>query len=78
MEPYQYWTILGFIFIFFEIISLKTLPLVLAGSAMFAAVIAYKFPNAYLMQALTCFVFVPIVLMAIKPYIKKGKKNEHK
>ncbi|MDO5437051.1 MAG: hypothetical protein Q4F80_02515 [bacterium] len=82
MEPYQYWTIAGFIFLFFELMTLRTLPLVLAGSAFFAAVIAFKYPEAYYMQALTCFVFVPVLLMAVKPYIKnkfkKGQKNEHK
>lgn len=82
MEPYQYWTIAGFVFLFFELLTLRTFPLVMAGAAFFAAVIAFKYPDAYLVQALTCFVFIPVLLMAVKPYIKnkfeKGPKNEHK
>ena len=70
MEIYQYWTIAGFIFLFLELITLRTLPLVLAGSALFSAVIAFKYPNAYYIQFLTCFVFAPLIFFAVKPYIK--------
>ncbi len=83
MEPYQYWTIAGFIFILLELITLRTFPLVLAGSMFFAGVIAFKFPDFYIGQVLTCVIFIPIFLKAINPYIKKkfrrGKKDvKHK
>lgn len=81
MEAYQYWTIAGFIFLFVELITLKTFPLVMAGAVFFAAVIAYKYPDAYLMQGVTCFIFIPVLLMAVKPYIKRKfrqGKNERK
>ncbi len=82
MEPYQYWTIAGFIFLFFELITLRTLPLVLAGSAFFTAVIAFKFPEEFLIQGIVCFVAMPFLFFAIKPYIKnkfkRHIKNEHK
>lgn len=79
MEPYQYWTVAGFLFLLLELLSLRSLPLALSGAALFSAVIAYKYPDAYLMQALTCFVFIPIIFSAIKPYVRKKRdKNEHK
>ena len=82
MEAYQYWTIAGFVFLFLELMTLKTLPLVLAGAVFFAGVIAFKYPDNYFLQIATCFVFVPVILMAIKPYIKrrscKEKKDERK
>ena len=93
MEPYQYWTIAGFIFIFAELITLRTLPLVLAGALLFAAVIesgvsfnsiclAFKYPENIPAQIITFFVFMPVLFFAIKPYIKnklKGRSsNEHK
>lgn len=80
MEPYQYWTIAGIVFIFFEIITLKTLPLVLAGSTLFTAVIAFRYPDAYVAQALVCIIFMPLFFFSVKPYIKnkiKEQDNEH-
>ena len=58
MEPYQYWTIAGFIFLILEIMTLRTFPLVLAGAALFSAVVAYKFPDLYLIQIITCLCFI--------------------
>ena len=82
MEPYQYWTIAGFIFIFAELITLRTLPLVLAGALLFAAVIAFKYPENIPAQIITFFVFMPVLFCAITPDIKNNLKgrssNEHK
>ena len=82
MEPYQYWTVAGFVFIFIELITLRTLPLVFAGSLLFAAVIAFKYPENIFAQGLTFVIFMPVLFYAIKPYIKNkvkgGQNSEHK
>jgi len=78
LEIYQYWTIAGFVFLFLELLTLRTFPLVLAGSSLFTAVIAFKFPESYLVQIVTCFVIAPLIFLAVKPYIKHKWNKFHK
>lgn len=83
MEAYQYWTIMGFVLIILELITLRTFFLVLSGSAFFGAVIAFKFPENYILQVIVFTAFLPLIYIASKPYIsntssKKEIKNDNK
>lgn len=71
LEPHQYWTIAGFIFLFAELITLRGLPLTIAGSMFFAAVAAYKYPELYHIQVLTFTIFLPIIYAALRHISKK-------
>ena len=76
IEIYQYWTVAGFVFLFVELLTLKTMPLVLAGASLFAAVIAFKLPDEYIVLIFAFLFFIPIIYFALKPYIKNKIKDK--
>lgn len=76
IEIYQYWALSGFVFLFIELLTLRTLPLVLAGASLFASVIAFKLPDEIFVQVFGFLFFIPIIYFAVKPYIKNKFKNK--
>lgn len=59
MEIYKIWAIVGFLFLFVEILTPSMFFLPLGGAAFFAAVAAFKYPDNYWIQGvfLHCLLF---------------------
>ncbi len=78
MDIFKIWALVGFIFLIIEITTPTMFFLPLAGGALFAAVVAFKFPEAYWPQALTFALFSAFVYFALRPFIKKREENSPK
>ena len=66
-----FWTILGIIFLYLDLIKKNTLKLTLASTFLFCAIIAYKFPDDYLYQVYAFFGFAGLFYSLISYTFKK-------
>ena len=77
MELFKIWAIVGFLFLFLEISIPTMFFLPLGGAAFFSAVIAFKYPENYWLQAGTFAIFAIIFLLVCRPFMaKKPTKDE--
>ncbi len=77
MEPYQYWTISAFILVFVGFLTSGNLLLVISGALFTGAVIAFKFPDLYILQLGTALFVAPMFYNALNKNkkLQKGGKN---
>ena len=75
---YIFWTILGIIFLYLDLIKKSALKLTCAATFLFCAIIAYKFPQNYIYQTLCLFCFGGFLHLLITKSLKKEEENQLK
>ena len=71
MEIFKIWAIIGFIFLFVEIMTPSMFFLPLGGAAFFAAVAAFKYPDNYWIQGGMFALFAVIFFLVTRPFMRR-------
>lgn len=71
MEIFKIWAILGFVFLFVEIMTPSMFFLPLGGAAFFAAIAAFKYPDNYWIQGAMFALFAIIFFLVTRPFMQK-------
>ena len=71
MEIYKIWAIVGFLFLFVEILTPSMFFLPLGGAAFFAAVAAFKYPDNYWIQGGVFALFAVLFFITVRPFMRK-------
>ncbi len=71
MEIFKIWAILGFAFLFMEILTPSMFFLPLGGAAFFAAVAAFKYPDNYWIQGGMFALFAVIFFLVTRPFMRR-------
>ena len=72
---YIFWTILGIIFLYLDLIKKSAIKLTCASTFLFCAIIAYKFPQNYLYQGVCLLSFSGLFYLLITKSLKKDQEN---
>ena len=73
MQIWQIWAIVGFIFLFIEMMTPVLFFLTLAGASFFAGIAAYKWPDNTAAQVAAFVIFLPVFLFfRTSFYAKEG------
>ena len=73
-----FWTTLGIIFLYLDLIKKSTLKLTFASTFLFCAIIAHKYPQSYFYQAICFICFGGIFYTMINTSLKKEKQDKAK
>ncbi len=76
MEIYKIWAIVGFLFIFVEILTPSMFFLPLGGAAFFAAVAAFKYPDNYWVQGGVFALFAVLFFITVRPFMRKKEDGD--
>ena len=71
MEIFKIWAILGFAFLFAEILNPSMFFLPLGGAAFFAAIAAFKYPDNYWIQGGMFALFAVIFFLVTRPFMRR-------
>lgn len=75
MQIWQIWAIIGFIFLFIEMMTPVLFFLTLAGASFFAGIAAYKWPENTGAQVTAFVIFLPVFYFSIRPFMQKKDKE---
>ena len=75
MQIWQIWAIIGFIFLFIEMMTPVLFFLTLAGASFFAGIAAYKWPENTGAQVEAFIIFLPVFYFSIRPFMQKKDKE---
>ncbi len=75
---YIFWTILGIIFLYLDLIKKNPTKLICASTCLFCAITAYKFPQNHLYQIICFFGFGSLFYLLITKSLKKEQENKAK
>lgn len=75
---YIFCTILGLLFLSWDLKKSNKFKLIFASSFLFSAIVAYKFPENYLYLASSLFIFSFLSYILINMILKKEKKDQEK
>ena len=75
---YIFWAILGIIFLYLDLVKKSPVKLIWASTFLFCSIIAYKFPQNYLYQAICFFSFGGMFHLLITKSLKKEQENKSK
>lgn len=78
MDLYKIWAILGFAFLFLEMLNPSMFFLTLSGAAFFTAIAAFKAPDEYWIQGVTFAAFAFLFFFTVRPYMKRKLNNSEK
>lgn len=76
MEIYKIWAIVGFLFLFVEILTPSMFFLPLGGAAFFAAVAAFKYPDNYWIQGGVFALFAVLFFITVRPFMRKKEDGD--
>jgi len=76
MEIYKIWAIVGFLFLFIEILTPSMFFLPLGGAAFFAAVAAFKYPDNYWIQGGVFALFAVLFFITVRPFMRKKEDGD--
>ena len=76
MEIYKIWAIVGFLFLFIEILTPSMFFLPLGGAAFFAAVAAFKYPDNYWIQGGVFALFAVLFFITVRPFMWKKEDGD--
>lgn len=76
MEIYKIWAIVGFLFLFVEILTPSMFFLPLGGAAFFAAVAAFKYPDNYWVQGGVFALFAVLFFITVRPFMRKKEDGD--
>lgn len=71
MQIWQLWAIIGFIFLFIEMMTPVLFFLTLAGASFFAGIAAYKWPDNTGAQVAAFVIFLPVFYFSVRPFMQK-------
>lgn len=75
MQIWQIWAIVGFIFLFIEMMTPVLFFLTLAGASFFAGIAAYKWPDNTVAQVAAFVIFLPVFYFSVRPFMQKKDKE---
>ncbi len=75
MQIWAIWAIIGFIFLFIEMMTPVCFFLTLAGASFFAGIAAYKWPDNTAAQVAAFVIFLPVFYFSVRPFMMK-KESE--
>ena len=76
MEIYKIWAIVGFLFLFVEILTPSMFFLPLGCAAFFAAVAAFKYPDNYCIQGCVFALFSVLFFITVRPFMRKKEDGD--
>ncbi len=75
MQIWQLWAIVGFIFLFIEMMTPVLFFLTLAGASFFAGIAAYKWPDNTGAQVAAFVIFLPVFYFSVRPFMRRNDKE---
>ena len=76
MEIYKIWALVGFVFLFIEIMTPSMFFLPLGGAAFFAAIAAFKYPDNYWIQGGMFAIFAVVFFIVASPFMRKKEAGD--
>lgn len=76
MEIYKIWALVGFVFLFIEIMTPSMFFLPLGGAAFFAAIAAFKYPDNYWIQGGMFALFAVLFYITAHPFMRKKETGD--
>lgn len=76
MEIYKIWALVGFVFLFIEIMTPSMFFLPLGGAAFFAAIAAFKYPDNYWIQGGMFALFAVLFYITARPFMRKKETGD--
>lgn len=76
MEIYKIWAVVGFLFLFLEILMPSMFFLPLGGAAFFAAIAAFKYPDNYWIQGGMFALFAVVFFITVRPFMRKKETGD--